>query len=107
MRSKDNLLFAVTNWSLHRSVAFTKMDSNAVRLTLICALSSSVCQDETIPSNFNCPWKLNAFAGKRSLSKFRITEVGGDHTCSNPTLQSAHKNVTSKFISRFIMSLLK
>ena len=62
---------------------------------------------QTIPCNANCPWKLNAYAGVRSQGKFRITEVGDDHTCSNPTLQFRHKHATVSFVAKFILPSVK
>lgn len=50
---------------------------------------------------------IYAFAGERLLNKFKITEVGADHTCSNPTLEVAYNYATLKFVSRFTMPSLK
>src|SRR3954466_12645845 len=81
--------------------------SNSISFEAVCALNESVNSDTSIEANAQCPWKLYAYAGKKLHGKFKITKVGGNHTCTNPTMQSDHRQATSAFICNVIMPLVK
>ena len=105
--TKELLVQAVSEYSLRKGVVYKAVKNNRKNIKFVCGLHEDVCPDSTIPCNAQCPWKLRAYAGSRSQNKFKITEIGDDHTCSNPTLQKRHKRATTKFVAKFILPTVK
>ena len=86
-RSKESLIEHVSEWSIKCSVSFKNIKSRAREFTAVCDIDD------------NCPWRLHAIISKRDHAGWWIVrKYGGDHTCSNPIINSNHKQATTKFI---------
>ncbi|XP_057996473.1 uncharacterized protein LOC131175819 [Hevea brasiliensis] len=93
--SREDVQKATKQYHLHRHHEFcneeTKSRTYAIR-----------CKD--IKSN--CKWRLHASRGKGS-DIWKITRYNRPHTCVNPSLSQYHKQLDSKFISDFILAIVR
>ena len=94
--SKRALIEQLSEWAIKCSVSFQVVKSRANQYTVRCDVDD------------NCPWRLHASVSvKQSQKWWKIKTYGGDHICLNATVNSNHKQATSKFICSKILPLIR
>ncbi|XP_020270620.1 uncharacterized protein LOC109845760 [Asparagus officinalis] len=85
-----------------------QIKSNRTSYEAICFMNTQrQGRAEGNESDYACPWKLYAFAGKKHNGYFRITKYCGVHTCNNPMFERDHSGASTSYIARLIMPRLK
>ena len=92
--SKSYLQHAVKMFSIKSHQEFTVYRSNASVLVLKCK------------KILECQWQLRAMTVK-DTGMFRITKYKGPHTCVNPCINQDHSQLDSRFVSKYIETLVK
>jgi len=100
---KVKLLEAITKWSIIRGVSFTPLKTNKTCYAAVCA---SIV-DGDYASRDVCPWRLHASVPKNSSGYFKIRKYAGEHTCSQPSLNSDHHRTTASFVCNVILPILR
>lgn len=94
-KTKSEVQFSITAWSILNHVQYKKKKSDKDRLVVICVESEYYS------------WKLRASKSKRIGGAWKIATISCQHSCANASIQSDHHNCTSKFIARFIVPILR
>ena len=91
---RDHLKNALEDWHIRNHREFLVIKSGPSVFTV-------KCKDHS-----RCPWRLHASKSKRKGS-FLIKPLKTPHICVNQNLSRSHKNLTSKFISRCVLGLVR
>ena len=81
--TKSQLQFAVAGWSICNNVYYVPISSNQKNFTVICIHHQNL--------NRACKWRLHCSASKRLGGAWRISTMGGHHTCVNVASAGGHR----------------
>lgn len=92
-KDKEALKQSLQEYSIRRHVEYQVHRSTKKVFNVICTQKG-------------CQWEVRGRLVKR-LKRFKIRFYGGDHTCNVSTSIGDHRQCDTKFISKFIMPLVK